>query len=321
MVATSSGSGNAGFLEAYGLDRDTPGSVRDALDQTHGALEKADLFFGHGSDSAWDEGVFLLLSALGLPLDSGDEVLSASVSDDGWATTLAWLQERILERKPLPYVTGRAWFAGLEFLCDERALVPRSPLAELIRNNYAPWWTGESPQSLLDLCCGGGCIGIAAAVHQPNLEVVIADIDEAALTLARENIGLHKVAARVSAAQSDLLDDLQGSRFDIILCNPPYVDAEDLAAMPAEFLAEPPLALGSGSDGLDISRRLLRNVGDYLTPRGLLFLEVGNSWEALDSELAGLPLTWIEFSEGGHGVLVLRADEVPEIARSLAARP
>lgn len=321
MVATSSGSGNAVFLKDYGLDRATPGTVGEALEQTHGALKRADVFFGHGSDSAWDEAVFMLLSALGLPLDSGDEVLAGAVGDDEWATILHWLQGRIIDRKPLPYLTGRAWFAGLEFKCDERALVPRSPLAELIRNEYAPWWAGKAPGSLLDLCCGGGCIGIAAAVHQQNLDVVIADIDDAALSLARENIAFHSVADRVAAVKSDLFGGLSGRRFDIILCNPPYVDASDLAAMPAEFLAEPPLGLGSGEDGLDMSRRLLKSVADYLTPQGLLFLEVGNSWEALDSELAGLPLTWIEFSEGGHGVLLLRAEELPQVTEHLAADP
>ncbi|WOJ96011.1 50S ribosomal protein L3 N(5)-glutamine methyltransferase [Congregibacter brevis] len=318
MVATSSGRSNATFFGDYGLSERAPVTLGDALDQTYLALQKAEIFFGHGSDSAWDEAVFLLLSAVGQPLESGDEVLALSVADDEWERVLDWLHARIIHRRPLPYLTGRAWFAGLEFKCDERALVPRSPIAEVIRNGYSPWWTGEAPTSLLDLCCGGGCIGIAAAAYQEDLKVVIADIDADALSLARENIDIHELTGRVTAVKSDLMDELAGQRFDIILTNPPYVDSADLASMPAEFLAEPPQGLGSGDDGLDMARRILQDAGEYLTPGGLLFLEVGNSWEALDAELSGLSLTWIEFSEGGHGVLLARAEELPEIVQALA---
>ncbi|MFK8041737.1 50S ribosomal protein L3 N(5)-glutamine methyltransferase [Congregibacter sp.] len=318
MVATSSGRSNETFLSDYALSEQVPATLGDALDQTYSALQKAEVFFGHGSDSAWDEAVFLLLSAVGQPLDSGDEVLALSVAGDSWEKVLGWLHARIILRRPLPYLTGQAWFAGMEFKCDERALVPRSPIAEVIRNGYAPWWTGDGPKSLLDLCCGGGCIGIAAAAYQEDLQVVIADIDTDALSLARENIGIHELTGRVTAVQSDLMDELAGQRFDIILTNPPYVDAADLASMPAEFQAEPPQGLGSGEDGLDMARRILREAGEHLTKRGLLFLEVGNSWEALDAELSGLSLTWIEFSEGGHGVLLVRAEELPEIVQALA---
>lgn len=318
MVATSSGRSNEAFLNRYGLDAVTPGTLGSALEQTHKALAAAELFFGHGSDSAWDESVFLLLSAAGLPLDSGDSVLGDPLSEDVWETALQWLHARIVHRKPLPYITGQAWFAGLQFNCDERALVPRSPLAEVIRNNYQPWYATETPSRLLDLCCGGGCIGIAAALYQENLSVVIADIDSDALALAKENVARYQLEDRVEQRQSDLLDALDGERFDIILCNPPYVDADDLASMPAEFHAEPPLGLGSGSDGLDMARRILRAAPNHLTPGGLLFLELGNSWEALNKELADTLLNWLEFSEGGHGVLVARAEELEALVAQLS---
>jgi len=317
MVATSSGRGNEAFLERYGLDASTPDNLGDALERTYKTLTAADLFFGHGSDSAWDESVFLVLSAASLPLNSSDAVLGEPLSEDVWRKTLGWIRARIVDRKPLPYITGRAWFAGLEFNCDERALVPRSPLAELICNGYQPWLANQVPRRLLDLCCGGGCIGIAAAVHDESLEVVIADIDTEALALAKENIARYHLENRVRCQQSDLLDALRGERFDIILCNPPYVDAEDLSSMPAEFHSEPPLGLGSGVDGLELARQILCQVSEHLTPGGLLFLELGNSWEALDKELANLTLNWVEFAQGGHGVLVLRSDELPAIARQL----
>jgi ribosomal protein L3 glutamine methyltransferase len=318
MVATSSGHSNEAFCAAHGLDTVAPDSLGDALEQAHRALDNAELFYGHGSDSAWDEAVFLILSAAGLPLDSDDKALAHGLSDEVWQTALRWLQGRIEDRQPLPYLTGRAWFAGLEFYCDKRALVPRSPLAEVIANEYRPWRSVGAPARLLDLCCGGGCIGIAAAVYQPDLEVLLADIDDEALALAQENIARYEVSSRVRALQSDLMDSLGDERFDIILCNPPYVDAADLASMPAEYQCEPPRGLGSGEDGLDLARRILRDAGQHLSPEGLLFLELGNSWAALDEELAGVSLTWLEFSEGGHGVLLVRANELPDIVKHLA---
>ncbi|EED32817.1 protein-(glutamine-N5) methyltransferase, ribosomal protein L3-specific [gamma proteobacterium NOR5-3] len=317
MVATSSGHSNEAFCAKHHLDVATPDTLGDALEQAHRALHRADLFYGHGSDSAWDEAVFLVLSAAGLPLDSDDKVLGLPLGEEAWQTALRWLWGRIEDRTPLPYLTGRAWFAGLEFYCDQRALVPRSPLAEVIRSDYSPWYSKKTPTRILDLCCGGGCIGIAAAVYQPELQVVLADIDADALSLARENIARYELQSRVQVRQSDLMDALGDERFDVILCNPPYVDANDLACMPAEYHCEPPRGLGSGEDGLDLARRILRNAQQHLTPEGLLFLELGNSWATLDDELAEVSLTWLEFSEGGHGVLLVRAHELPDIVRHL----
>jgi ribosomal protein L3 glutamine methyltransferase len=316
MVATPTDSSNAG---SGGTGRPPgPPNVAAALDQVFAVLEESDVFYGHGTDNAWDEAVQLVLSACGLPPDAGDEVLQFAVSDAAWAQALAWLDARVSQRVPLPYLLRQAWFAGYAFHCDARALVPRSPLAEVIRDDYAPWWSGTAPRRLLDLCCGGGSIGIAAALYRPGLDVVLADIDADALSLARENIDKYALGARVRTLQSDLFAALEGQRFDIILSNPPYVDAADLAAMPREYHAEPARGLGSGADGLDLARQILGRARAHLVPGGLLFLELGNSWMALDSLLERLPLTWLEFRDGGHGVLLLREEELDAVERALA---
>ena len=291
------------------------------LERVYRLLSAADLAYGHGTDNAWDEAVQLVLCACDLPADAGREVLDHRVGARQRATIDAWLRARIDERVPLPYLTGRAHFAGLAFRCDARALIPRSPLAEVIVDDYAPWWRGDPPRRLLDLCCGGGAIGIAAAVYRPELTVTLADIDAQALALARDNIALHRVASRVRALASDLFAALRGQRFDVILCNPPYVNREDLASMPAEYAAEPARGLDSGEDGLAHARRILAVARHYLARDGLLFLELGNSWAALDGLLSHLPLTWVELRCGGHGVLVARAPELAAIAAGLAASP
>jgi ribosomal protein L3 glutamine methyltransferase len=319
MVATPPGSGNEAQATTVLADAPVPESVRSALEQVYSALDSADLFYGHGTDNAWDESVLLVLSACELPFDAAEEQLDTPMAPDAWDRALAWLRQRVEQRTPLPYLLGRAWFAGLELRCDRRALIPRSPLAELIQNDYRPWWPGEAPQRFLDLCAGGGSIGIAAAVYQPAAEVLLADIDPEALALARENIALYDLGSRVQTRESDLFEGLAGERFDIILCNPPYVDAGDLASMPAEYHSEPPRGLGSGEDGLDLARQILAGAAAHLTPGGLLFLELGNSWLALDELLSALPLTWLEFSEGGHGVLVAGVSDLAEIQRCLAA--
>jgi ribosomal protein L3 glutamine methyltransferase len=297
-----------------------PATVAATLDCVFAALEAAELFYGHGTDNAWDEAVLLVLSACELPPDAGEEVLELPLRDDARAAVQRWTNARIHDRLPLPYLLGRAWFAGYEFLCDARALVPRSPLAELIRADYAPWWTGPPPRRLLDLCCGGGCIGLAAALYNPELQVVLSDIDDAALSLAEENIDYHGLNARVRTQQSDLFAALNGERFDIILSNPPYVDEADLAQMPGEYTAEPARGLGSGPDGLELARQILCQARAQLAPGGLLFLELGNSWVALDELLSRLPLTWLEFHDGGHGVLALRDDELAAVEAALAGQ-
>ena len=293
-----------------------PETLAGAVARCATRLDEAGVAFGHGTDNPWDEAVQLVLGVL--DLEDGPEVAERPLAAADWETIAALLERRIDERCPLPYLLGEAHFAGLRFRCDRRALVPRSPLAELIEGAYAPWYAGPAPTRLLDLCCGGGCLGIAAAVTAPGLSVVLADLDSDALALAAENVALHGVEDRVRLCRSDGFEGLAGERFDIILCNPPYVDAEDLAGMPAEYRHEPAAGLGAGADGLDLVRRLLPVAAEHLADQGLLLLEVGNSWPALEACYPRFPFTWVELERGGHGVAALTAQELRDHAAALA---
>ncbi|WP_308366662.1 MULTISPECIES: 50S ribosomal protein L3 N(5)-glutamine methyltransferase [unclassified Microbulbifer] len=272
-------------------------------------FNEAGLWFGHGTDNAWDEALLLVMHALHLPLDSKPEVLQARLTTEERREVIALLERRVDERLPAPYLTHEAWFCDIPFYVDSRVLVPRSPIGELIRGEFQPWLQGE-PLAVLDLCCGSGCIGIASAMAFPEARVDLSDISAEALEVAQININRHHLNQRVRAVQSDLFSGLEGCSYDLILCNPPYVDARDLAEMPAEYRAEPEIALGSGDDGLDFTRRLLREAVDHLQPEGLLVCEVGNSWEALEEAFPQVPFVWPELEQGGHGVFVIRREEL-----------
>jgi len=294
---------------------DIPQTLGAALQYCCDALEDSDAYFGHGTDNAWDEAAAMVLASAELPLDSGAEVLSQHLSAKAAIRLQELLQRRITEHLPLPYLLGRAWFAGVEFRCDPRAIIPRSPLAELILSGFQPWYRG-SVSRVLDLCCGGGCIGLAVAHYFPEAQVDLLDIDSAALALARENATFLGLDDRVSIRQSDLFAAVAGQRYDLILSNPPYVDAVDLAAMPAEFHHEPEQALGSGADGLDLTRRILASAAAFLHDTGLLIVEVGASWPALEQAFPQVPFTWVEFEHGGEGVFILTAQELQDYATS-----
>lgn len=269
----------------------------------------AGLFYGHGTDNPWDEAEQLVLHAVHLTPPLADEWLDARLIRSERARAVENIRRRIEERIPAAYITGQAWFAGLPFMVDDRVLVPRSPIAELIEKQFAPWLI-EEPLQILDLCTGSGCIGIACAQVFPDAEVQLSDISFDALAVAEENIQRHGVDNRVFAIQSDLFANLQGQRFDLIVSNPPYVDAEDMASLPQEYHAEPELGLASGDDGLDFTRRLLAEALDHLTEKGLLVVEVGNSWPALEAAYPALPFMWMEFERGGHGVFALNAADL-----------
>ena len=284
-------------------------SIRDFLRWGASEFVAAKLFYGHGTDNPWDEAEQLVLHALHMVPPLADEWLDARLTTDERARVVSNIQRRIEERIPAAYITGQAWFAGLPFAVDERVLVPRSPLAELIKKGFAPWLTQE-PREILDLCTGSGCIGIACAYQFPDATVQLSDISFDALAVAEENIAQHGLSERVFALQSDLFENLHGQRFDLIVSNPPYVDADDMASLPDEFHAEPELGLASGDDGLDFTRRLLTEAAAYLTENGLLVVEVGNSWPALADAYPALPFTWVEFEHGGHGVFILTAQQL-----------
>lgn len=286
-------------------------TVRDWLRWTGSQLGRAELHFGHGTDSAWDEAVALVLGWLRIPEDRADVLLDARVTRQEAAALAACIARRIDERVPVPYLTGWARFAGLEFEVDPRVLIPRSPMAELLQAGLQPWLGDRQPHYILDLCTGSGCIGIAAAMAFPEAEVVLADIDAGALEVARRNVRRHGLEDRVRVLESDLFAGLGGATsgdasFDVILCNPPYVDPADLASMPEEFRHEPMAALaGGGADGLELVQRLLRAAPEHLQDGGLLVLEVGNSAPALLAREPKLEWVWPELKAGGFGVGII----------------
>ncbi len=285
-------------------------TVRDYLRYAASRFSDAGLYYGHGTDNAWDEAVLLVMRSIHLPLENNTVFLDARLIREERQLILERIDRRVHERTPVVYLLGEAWFMGLPFKVDERVLVPRSPLAELIENGFQPWLT-EPAHRILDLCTGSGCIGIAAATVFPEAEVDLSDISEDALAVAQSNIELHGVDSRVRAIRSDVFNGIAGT-YDVILSNPPYVDAEDLSEMPEEFHHEPRLGLEAGQDGLAIAHRILAGAAEHLNPDGLLVVEVGNSWGALDDAYPGLPFTWLEFENGGDGVFLLRREDLVE---------
>lgn len=287
-------------------------TLRDYLRWATSLMAEHRVYFGHGTDNAWDEAVYLVQAALHWPEPLEEKVLDSRLLPAERQRIVDWVYQRVEQRVPLPYITGQAWFAGMPFSIDRRAIIPRSPIAELIEQDFAPWYQGPSPERILDLCSGSGCIGIACAHYQPQARVDLVDISQAALDLAGQNIRGHGMGDRVVALQSDLFDGLAPAdkRYDLIISNPPYVDAAELATMPREFHHEPTLALAAGEDGLELARRILREASDYLADHGLLVVEVGNSGEALEQAYPDVPFTWLEFERGGVGVFVLSAEEL-----------
>lgn len=287
-------------------------TVEQAIKDTEQALLDAEVFFGHGTDNAWDEAVFLTLGACQLSLDSDIEVLQNTLTQDQQQQLYAWLKKRIDERVPLPYLLGYTWFAGVQFGVAEEVIIPRSPIAELIVTDFSPMLS-ITPERALDICCGSGCIGIAMALQMDIPKVDMVDISPAALALAQQNIAAYDLQQRVQVFDSDVYASLpKQARYDLIVSNPPYVDAKDFAAMPAEFAHEPELALVSGSDGLLLTATILAEAANWLTEQGLLVIEVGNSEVALRAQLPKVPFVWIELENGGNGVFCLTADQCRE---------
>lgn len=278
------------------------------------------LYYGHGTDNAWDEALHLVLGSLHLPWDSDERLLDARLTHAERVLLAERIRLRCEQRQPLPYLLGESWFAGLPFKVDERVLIPRSPIAELILQGFEPWFSeGNPPMRILDLCTGSGCIGIACAYAFPTAEVVLSDLSTDALAVAGENIANHHLASRVQAVASNLFEGLQGETFDLIVSNPPYVDAQDLASMPEEYLQEPAMALAAGDDGLDLVRILLAQAARHLNAGGLLVVEVGNSQVHLEALLPDVPFLWVDFESDAGGVFVLTAEQLNEFQAEFEA--
>lgn len=286
-------------------------SIRDWLRYAVSRFEEGGIFYGHGTDNAWDEAVQLVFRSLHLPLVENALFLDARLTLAERELLEERIEQRVSQRIPTAYLLGEAWFMGLPFTVNPQVLIPRSPLAELLEAGLQPWLGRKPVHRLLDLCTGSGCIGIAAGYVFAEADIDLADVSPEALAVAAQNIERHGMGARARAMQSDLFDDLEG-RYDVILSNPPYVDAGDLASMPPEYQHEPALGLAAGGDGLDLAHRILAGAREHLTEDGLLVVEVGNSWQALEAAYPQLPLTWVEFEQGGGGVFVISAGDLPE---------
>ncbi|MBN8895856.1 MAG: 50S ribosomal protein L3 N(5)-glutamine methyltransferase [Rhodanobacter sp.] len=279
----------------------------------------AGLTFGHSHDNPIDEATHLVLASLHLPPDIPPAYGAGRLTAEERANVLALIERRVNERLPVAYLVGETWFAGLKFKSDRRALVPRSPIAELIETGFTPWLDERHVERALDLCTGSGCIGIAMAEYNPEWQVDIVDISDEALSLARENIAFQHVEGRVEAIQSDLFAGVAGRKYDLIVSNPPYVTEDEYAALPGEYAHEPKLGLTSGADGLDLCLRMLDEAAGHLTEDGLLIVEVGESEHALSALLPEVPFVWIEFKVGPMGVFALERRDLVEHAAAIRA--
>ena len=293
-------------------------NVLSVVARAAGMLKASGVMVAHHHDNALDEARELVFHALHLPHDFPANLAGGRLLESEVERALTLVQRRIDERIPAAYLTGVARFAGLDFKTDARALVPRSPIAELIVEGFASWFGDTPPAEILDLCTGSGCIGIAAAMRFPQSRVMLADISNEALSLAEENIALHALASRCRAVQSDLFGSLHG-RFDLILSNPPYITDAEYIAMAPEYGHEPKLGLTSGKDGLDHPLQILRDAADFLTERGLLILEVGEAERALRRMLPKLSARWIEFSVGQMGVMAIGRPGLESARQALMA--
>lgn len=284
-------------------------TVRDLLRFAVSRFTEAGLAFGHGSHNAYDEAAYLILHTLHLPLDTLEPFLDARLVAAERRAVLAVLERRVSERKPAAYLTREAWLGDFRFYVDERVIVPRSFIAELLREQLAPWVADpEAVANGLDLCTGSGCLAILMAHAFPEAHIDAADISADALAVARRNVTDYGLEERISLIQSDLFAALDGRRYDVIISNPPYVDAPSMQALPPEYRHEPQLALGSGADGLDAVRVILQKAAAHLTQDGLLVVEIGHNRAALEHAFPRLEFTWLETSAGdGHVFLLSRA--------------
>jgi ribosomal protein L3 glutamine methyltransferase len=286
-------------------------TVRDWLRFAVSRFNEAKLFFGHGSDNAFDEAAYLILHTLDLPLDRLDPFLDASLTHGESEQVQTVIERRVRERLPAAYLTHEAWLGEHRFYVDERVIVPRSFIAELLHEELAPWI--ESPNEVthvLDLCTGSGCLAILAALAFPNAKVDAVELSSDALEVADRNVADYDLHDRIELIESDLFSALQGRTYDIILSNPPYVNAESLAALPAEYRAEPALALGSGMDGLDATRSILAQAKEHLNPGGLLVVEIGHNRDALEAACPTLPFVWLDTAAGDQFVFLLRREDL-----------
>jgi len=287
-------------------------TVRDWLRWAVSRFNEAGLFYGHGTDNAWDEAVWLVLATLHLPRDTLEPWLDAHLTKQERLTLLNNLQQRVAHRLPTAYLVQEAWLGHFRFYVDQRVIVPRSYFAELLENGFAPWIEdAQAVGTALDLCTGSGCLAILMANAFPNAAVDAIDISADALAVAHRNIADYGLDDRVQAIESDLFAAVEGKRYDLILCNPPYVTTAAMDALPAEYRHEPALALAAGTDGLDVVRRILGEARDHLNPGGILAIEVGHNQELVEAAFPGLPAVWLDTEHAEGKVFLVMRDDLP----------
>ncbi len=283
-------------------------------------FNQAELFYGHGNDNAFSEALTLVMFAIALPEDTSEQVMSCRLIKSEKLDILALFDQRIEQQLPVAYITNLAYFAQLPFYVDERVLVPRSPIGELIEQHFAPYISADTPpQRILDLCTGSGCIAIACASYFPEAEVDAVDLSVDALNVAQLNIENHGLSEQVIPIQSDVFSGVEGLSYDLIVTNPPYVDQQDIDCLPTEYKHEPEMGLGCGEDGLDIVRVILAQSANHLNDDGILICEVGNSQIHVEALYPQVDFTWLTFERGGHGVFMLTKAQLVQFADVFAA--
>ncbi len=289
-------------------------TVRDLVRFGTSRFREAGLAFGHGSDNALDEALYLVLHALSLPPDRAELFLDARLTPNEIRVVLELLQRRVRERRPAAYLTQEAWIGPHRFYIDERAIIPRSYIGQWLCGELAPWLTQpDRVGQVLELCTGSGCLAILAALALPQAQVTAVDISAAALAIAKRNVDDYGLADRIALVESDLFAGVGRSRYDLIVANPPYVTAEAMTRLPQEYRHEPRIALAGGPDGLDIVRRILAQADDYLGPEGMLIMEVGHARERVEASFARTAFTWVEIDAVDDAVFVLRRDQLPSM--------
>lgn len=284
-------------------------TLRDMLRWTLTQFEKSDIFYGHGTDNAWDEALHLVLPCLDLPITTDKSLYASRLTQSERQAICEAVSLRVNDNIPVPYITNQAYFCEMPFYVDENVLIPRSPVGELIKNEFEGLLSAE-PQQILDMCTGSACIAIACATIFPNASVDAVDISVEALEVAATNIDIYDLEDRVHLIHSDLFDALPVKQYDLIIANPPYVPDESMEFLPCEYSVEPELALRAGQDGLALALPIVKQAAQYLSPKGLLILEVGEAQEAFEAAFPNCPMTWLEFEEGGEGVCAILAKDL-----------
>ena len=292
--------------------RDELVTVRDLLRYAVSQFNRAKLVFGHGTEDAFDEAVYLILHTLHLPLDRLDPFLDACIPSDERAEVLAVIDERVQSRKPAAYITGEAWLGPYRFSVDERVIVPRSYFGELLQDGFAPWIQDpEEVEAALDLCTGSGCLAIVMAHVFPNAKIDAVDLSDGALAVAHTNVADYGLEDRVELIRSDVFEALGDRSYDLIISNPPYVTQEAMDALPPEYRHEPEMALGAGEDGLDVVRTILAQAQAHLNPGGVLAVEVGHNRHLVEAAWPDLPLTWLNTAGADEGVFLIHREDLP----------